>query len=368
MRALCFLFLVLLMTSGCVQDSQPRVDGEDLTDENLSENITGTPSVSVRVWANDGGDKLTRDELRASKDPASTLNSVWNGTDISLFGGRNEVVSFNLVIEAPRSDAKDIRVSLSGLSAPGGSTISSRNASGDELFDFRERDIELFFVRYLEIKGLSTDLFYDHYDERHTPSRCRLPYDDDYQGQGAWSDRPCANKLYPEIAVPLELHTPFDIPVNSSQSIWGDIYIPKDTPTGIYNGTIIISMGGLPAEHIPIHLHVRDFTLPDVPFAKTMLVFSHENINYRYLGDAYPEDEDIWLSDDIVEEHFQLAHRHKISLIGNPDGYTPVEGMGRWEPALDGSLFTEAEGYRCHRGIGCMALAVWHAARDVVQL
>jgi len=54
--------------------------------------------------------------------------------------------------------------------------------------------IELFYVRYLEIRGLSL-LAYEHYDERHIPERCRRPYDEDGIGSGTWEDRPCHNKL-----------------------------------------------------------------------------------------------------------------------------------------------------------------------------
>ena len=56
------------------------------------------PSNIAHVWANEGGDKVTRDELRATNDPNSVLNSVWDGAGISLFGARNEVVSFNLML------------------------------------------------------------------------------------------------------------------------------------------------------------------------------------------------------------------------------------------------------------------------------
>jgi len=57
------------------------------------------------IWANTGEDKVTRDELRATSDPDAVFNSVWDGTTISLFGARNEVVAFNLIIEAPYSVA-----------------------------------------------------------------------------------------------------------------------------------------------------------------------------------------------------------------------------------------------------------------------
>ena len=43
------------------------------------------------VWANNGEDKITRDELRASSNPSGVINSLWDGATIRLFGARNEV-------------------------------------------------------------------------------------------------------------------------------------------------------------------------------------------------------------------------------------------------------------------------------------
>jgi len=304
----------------------------------------------AQVWANEGGDKVTRDELRATADPNAVVNSVWDGTTVSLFGARNEVVSFNLVLEAPTTEATDVNVTLTELASPEGATITTRPASGDGVFDYVGRDIELFIVRYLEIKGISTDLFfagYD-YDERHIPERCRRPYDEeDGTGSGGWEDRPCHNKRYPEIAVPIELAAPFTIPAGTNQSIWGDVYIPKTAPAGDYTGTIAVTEDGTLTWQIPICLRVRDFELPDLPNARTMLFYSPENINDRYLGEdnVYPDPGTTVYTQSLqlADRHFQLVHRHKISLI---DGYTEIEWMGdAWTSRLSGELFTAAQGY-----------------------
>jgi hypothetical protein len=308
------------------------------------------PGNIAQVWANDGGDKVTRDELRATHQSDSVFNDVWDGTGVALFGARNEVVAFNLVLEAPTSEANDVTVSLASLSGPEGTEITTHSANGDEVFDYVGRNIELFLVRYLEMNGVSTDLFfagYD-YDERHIPERCRRPHDANGEGSGDWTDRPCHNKLYPEIAVPLELASPFTIAAGTNQSIWGDITIPKTAAAGTYHGTIEIREGGTLSWQIPIALTVRDFTLPDLPTAKTMVIFSYENIGDRYLGEAYPTPGTPAYAElrALADEHFQLAHRHKLSLIGNVDGYTPIEEMDEaWLAQLSGSLFTEARGY-----------------------
>ena len=301
------------------------------------------------AWANEGGDKVTRDELRASMDSGSVLNTVWDGSCVKLFGARNEIVSFNLVLEAPTSSATNVNVSLTSLNGPDAATITTTPASGNDVFNYIGRNIELFYVRYLEIKGLSTDLFYAgyDYDERHIPERCRRPHDTDGEGFGGWTDRPCHNKFYPDIAVPLELHSPFTIMAGTNQSIWGDIYIPKTVLAGNYTGTIEVTEDGTPAWQIPIRLLVRDFTLPDLPSARTMLYLSSENINDRYLGEdnAYPEPGTAVYTQslELADRHFQLTHRHKISLI---DEYIETEQMDKsWTSRLNGELFTAARGY-----------------------
>ncbi|TFH14324.1 hypothetical protein E4H04_10420, partial [Candidatus Bathyarchaeota archaeon] len=320
--------------------------------------VQGAESSSIVVWANDGGDKVTQDELRAFIDSTSVINSVWDGSEISLFGARNEVVSFNLVIEAPTSDIVDVEVSLTSLEGPDGSAITTRSASGDDLFNYVGRNIELFYVRYLEIEGLTTDLAfagYD-YDQRHIPERFQLPYNEDYEGIGVWKDRPDHNKMYPDIAIPLELESPFTINAVTSQSIWTDIYIPKNIPAGEYQGTISIVIDGTVHSEVPITLDVRDFTLPDLPSAKTMLVFSPENINSRYFDNEYPDPgTDIYnQSIALQNQHFQLAHRHKISLI-NDEGFEISSGEPdnelntAWNLRLSGDLFTPDYGYE---GIG----------------
>ena len=231
-------------------------------------------------------------------------------------------------------------------------TIEGHPARGDELFNYVGRNIELFYVRYLEIKGLSVDLAYEALDERTVPSRCRRPYDKEYGiGEGGWEDRPCHNRFFPEIAVPLELHTPFTIPLGTSQAIWGDIYIPRNVPSGVYTGTLTISEEGRLTWEIPVELQVRNFTLPDLPTAKTMIFISRENIYDRYLG--LPEEEikpgtAVYTEAlKLLDRHFQLAHRHKVSLI---DGYLSLEQMEAvWPSRLDGSLFTPEQGYE---GVG----------------
>ena len=76
------------------------------------------------------------------------------GDRIAVAGSAEQV---NEALEAPTADAANVRVMLEELSGPEGSSFTARPASDDDLFRYTGRNIELFFVRYLEIQGLSTD-------------------------------------------------------------------------------------------------------------------------------------------------------------------------------------------------------------------
>lgn len=350
-RNFCFLITALMLLTACSllgQSDEPVREQEQVTTRKAitpipppDEYLTSTAVSNITyVWANTGEDKVTHEELRASQNPEAVLNWVWDGQGISLFGARNEVIAFSLILESPTNDAEQVEVRLASLTHESGESIATM--ADDDPFNFVGQNIELFYVRYLEIKGISTDLFVAgyEYDERHIPERCRRPLDADGEAVGNWTDRPCHNLLYPEIAVPLALQPPFDIPAGMNQSIWGDIYIPKGMPAGAYLGTVEIWEDGTLTWEIPITLDVRDFTLPDLPAARTMLYVSAENIANRYLSsDDFTSAEALSLAD----KHFQLAHRHKISLI---DESVLVNEMDEaWTSRLHGDLFTAEKGY-----------------------
>jgi len=300
------------------------------------------------IWANEGGDKVTRDELRSSSGK-DVSNSAWDGRAIRLFGARNEVVSFNLILEAARKQAGDVSVEFNRLEGPGKAFIESKDRGSKGVFNYNGRNIELFLVRYLQIKGVSRMGYDPTYDERHVPRRLQLPYTmPKGTSRGLFTQRPDAYKYYPDIAVPLEAVEDFDIAQGENQGIWSDIYIPKGAPAGVYRGTVKIFEAGKKTIDVPVSLEVMPFSLPDAPSARTMLYYSEEDINDRYLGKKWPdpskesqqkakERAEIW------EAHHLVAHRHRISLID--DGTAPPEKMQRWMPVLNGSLFTAKNGY-----------------------
>ncbi len=296
------------------------------------------------MWANEGGDKVTQDELRATGHASAVVNGVWDGTCIRTFGAKNEVVSFNVVLEAATSKASMVSVSLGDLTGPGGTVLRSAPRATAKLFDWTTTEAELFYVRYLQIKGLSQQAYgtLATWQEATFPKRAQCPGmtqatpDSKPTGSGCpWAQRPVANKFYPDIAVPLELVPTFDVAASSNQSIWADVYIPKTAPSGIYGGMLTISENGAVTHKVPLSLRVRNFALPDAPSAKTMLFTSLGDISPRYGAAAQTA---------LTNERL-VAHRHRISLIGDDANQTGTQPGADYVGVLDGSFFTATHGY-----------------------
>jgi hypothetical protein len=210
------------------------------------------------------------------------------------------------------------------------------------------RDIELFFVKYLRIRGLSR-MAYDVYDERHIPARLRRPQASNGAYYGGWLNRPARDRYFPDIAVPMERVRAFNIPAKQNQSIWGDIYIPKNAPAGLYRGTVTVAAQGVIQYRVPIYLNVLNFALPDVPSSKTMVATSFGEVARRYTG-GYPAEgsEADRITKLVMDRQMMVAHRHKISLVDDHDGTADWDQFSprpEWIRRLSGQLFTPAYGY-----------------------
>jgi hypothetical protein len=297
------------------------------------------------VWANEGGDKVTRDELRATGKANAVANSVWDGHCIKVFGAKNEIVSFNVVLEAATSKAAKVTVSLGNLTGPGGSVIRSAPRTTAKLFDWTTTEVELFYVRYLQIKGLSQQAYgtLASWQEATFPKRAQCPGmmqatpDSVPTGTGCpWAQRPVADKFYPDIAVPMELVPSFDIAASSNQSVWADVYVPKTAASGVYGAMLTVSENGSVTHKVPISLRVRNFALPDAPSAKTMLFTSSGDISPRY-GSS--------LTQTALQNERLMAHRHKLSLIGDDENQTGTQPGSDYVAILDGTFFSAANGY-----------------------
>src|SRR5262249_31108076 len=83
---------------------------------------------AISIWAVGDGEKIERDDLNS---PLKRANSLWNGRVIKLFGARNEIIAFQLIVEAGDRGVQAMLVSLRELvyKNPGGKITSAPPAS-----------------------------------------------------------------------------------------------------------------------------------------------------------------------------------------------------------------------------------------------
>jgi hypothetical protein len=270
------------------------------------------------VWAVDDGEKIFRDDITSALKTGR--NSVWDGTRVYLFGCRNEIVAFQVILEADAAGADQVNVVVSDLTN-GTDTIKGSDplpAPNDYL-------------------GVGVELFAEHYLDITIPS-----WDSPCGGFG-WDGNSkthltgwTPDALVPFSAAPGKGGAPFDIAGSLNQGVWVDIYVPKDAPVGSYTGIIAVTVGGAPNRSIPISLEVLGPTLPDENHYQTMVFYSRDNILRRHdVGWCTPE---MW---EMVLDYNRMAHRHRIDLIGcgNWDEINNLAGT------LSGEAYTAAHNY-----------------------
>jgi hypothetical protein len=87
-----------------------------------------------------------------------------------------------------------------------------------------------------------------------------------------------------------------------------------------------------------------------MPSAKTMVYMEYGDINERFTTSRWPNagTPDALTATTVRDRFFQLAHRHKISLIDSgeaPEAWSSDAPRPHWVAKLDGSFFTPANGY-----------------------
>lgn len=277
------------------------------------------------IWAENDGEKIKQDDIN---NPLKAGNSVWDGSKISIFGAKNEIVAFQIIVEAGVSGANNVNLTISDLT-DGTNTIGNDfSLSGADKFDMNNsvgRRIQLFKQHYLHISEPSRPLYF-----RKTE---RL------NGVGWW----------PDPLIPFDVGkklggAPFDIAAKLNQGIWVDIYIPKDTPAGVYMGLVTITENnGMNPYAIPLVLTVYDFVLTDKYNLRTIAFIGDERrIAERHGIDFHRAPADYF---QVENQYAKMAHRHRLNLV--IERYMNNEGQPYFplHLYLSGELYNSDNGY-----------------------
>ena len=169
---------------------------------------------------------------------------------VKISSARNEVESFQVVISAPKENINVTKVEIFDLIGTGGSKIEK-----DNIKLFREE-----FVR-VRMSSPRAELPPGLYPDPLVPfinPVTNKPIEPLSRTRARWGEA-VTTSGYDMYALPFEVFK------GQNQVIWIDVYVPKNTPAGQYNGRLrVLAKGGI-SEQIPITVTVWDFTLPDGP-------------------------------------------------------------------------------------------------------
>jgi hypothetical protein len=258
------------------------------------------------VWAVHDGEKIERD---ARGHPARQRNAAWDGRTIRVFGARNEIVAFQVIVEAGASGIERLGAALPRLALPSGEAVVYRPPAADPT-DSVDRPIQIFAVHYMHVA---------------MPSHASWVYT---RGSPAAPRNPTGWKpvqLVPEHARRGGL--PTAVAAEQTQAIWIEVYTGRNRPAGTYRGSVEITADG-DRRTIPVEFELFDFDLPDQNSMHSMLYYDGgqpEQYHGRTLDPAY----------------HRLAHRHRVELVHAYDERTLPLVWGRFS----GSDFTRDQGY-----------------------
>jgi hypothetical protein len=218
--------------------------------------------------------------------------------EIVLEAARNEYEPFQVVIRADGGDLMNVHAWMSELVGPKGAVISWS-------------DIELYRAYYLTVTN---------------------PSGESDEGDGVEGD-PRETGEYVDPLIPFydpydprryAVGTPFDVPENRLQPIFGDIYIHSDVPAGEYKGSLWITVGFVVAAEVPVRLYVWDFTLPKKRRIDTSYRLRYDYVLRFHGGSDGDYDEDALR---ICENYEEVLHKFRIDrnevFWGPPDLPSP---------------------------------------------
>lgn len=312
-------------------------------------------------WAGNGQAKLAEENLYPFGGySTATITRNWDGTTIKVFGLKNESIGWMLwLLNSSGVNATSVRVELAPFVGPSGSVISSTGVLCAGTTSFINRPFQLFVSTYVNIIGM-TELSWvsPPYEERDVPRMFRNSFTVNGNGQGVatapsvWSNRPDADKFYPDALIPHECFATFSVNAGRSRGVWSDLFIDKNATAGTYTSSMKVYEGATVSTTIPVQLIVKPGTMPDKPSFTVVGYMNKDDVSYRMNGIAHGTLCLTAACKATRGNFYRLLHHEGITPVGDiPDANTNNFPSTEYQQQLDGTMFSAANGYY-GRGIG----------------
>ncbi|WP_437716873.1 hypothetical protein WMF45_10955 [Sorangium sp. So ce448] len=284
----------------------------------------------ARVWVADDGTRVRREDVGLPLSRGEG-NAVFRpGEPIRLGALRAEVVAFQVVVEAGAEPVRGVTVELSALGPAAGPGAPAKAppapqqpAQGQGAAPAGAISIRRFVEHYVEITQRSRNEQRPRESLGWSPAA--RPPDEAHLG------------FLPDALIPVELAPPWapyplEVGARETRAVWIDLHVPEGALPGAYEGRVVVgsaSHGELAS--LDLKLDVAPATLPYG--AVDFIAFYDVDEVAARVGDGPAVEQQLW----------QLLHEHHV------DGFASVRSpaeVERLRSAIDGSLFTEARGYR----------------------
>ena len=261
------------------------------------------------VWAAGDGEKVARDDLQ---NPAKLSSAVWDGRTARLAAARNELVAFQIVVEAGSRGIRGLELALPELRRRGGAERILHAPPADDPTRYAGRPIQIFSENYMNVaRATQASWIY----RQNTPSAPLQPT--------GW--KPV--QLVPPNARAGRGGFPLEVAPNQNQAFWIDVYTARDLPAGIYEGMATVRADD-ERRDVAVELEVLDFRLPDRNSLHAMVYYERSQ-PVLYQGR------------NLDPEYHRFAHRQRIELVNAYTVASARAAVGRF----DGADFTAERGY-----------------------
>ncbi|MBI3554481.1 MAG: DUF4091 domain-containing protein [Elusimicrobia bacterium] len=273
--------------------------------------ISPSPSnAAVRaLWAVNDGEKIDRDDL---SNAGKAANSAWDGRKIKLFGARNEIVSFQVIVESDEKGVSRLWASLPVLALRNGTEKIVYGAPVSDPSLYAGRPIQVFSENYMRVSSATNAPWIYRAG---SPSAPKNPT--------GW--KPV--QLVPENARPGTGGFPLSVAPRANAAIWLDVYLGRGLPAGVYEGSVRIDADGEKTD-LPVELELFDFALPDRNTMDAMIFYDDSQV-LLYHGR------------DRERQYRRFAHRQRVELVGGGTQESVRRALDRYR----GGDFSRAQGY-----------------------
>lgn len=261
------------------------------------------------IWAVNDGERVEHDDLN---NPNKSRNSVWDGHKIRVFAARNEVVAFQVIVEAGDKGIDRLSISLNELAQTGGSNHIAYLAPDADPTVYAGRPIQLFSENYMNITE---------------PTSAEWIFKAGKPGAPADPTGWKPVQLVPENAKQGKGGFPVRVAPRQNQAFWIEVYTRRDLPGGFYQGNVLVKADGY-IQNVPVELQVFDFTLPDENSMHAMIF---------YQG-GQPE---LYQGKNLDPQYHRFAHRNRVELVHGYSIPSVEAAIGRFS----GAEFTREKGY-----------------------